>query len=198
MLFVPYSYGDKFESLDEYGSIGDIKCGKCGKMANFALQTGTLQNHIDGVFPAGRKRKTYIIKCNKCGAIFIPHDDKIDELIESTKKYPASFDFDALEEEVEKAYKDKTEVYLTSEQELERFPLDCVEKLAKDKPKEYQDAVREVATAFIFNKEWPKTKAGKKERRRSETKESIKMFWILFIFGLSILSIIAFLMRYSK
>lgn len=198
MLLIPYSTGDQFESLDDYGSVGYLKCRKCGKMANFTLQTGNLQNHIDGFIPAGRKRKAYIIECSKCGALFIPHDDKIDDFIELTKKFPVNFDYDAMEEIVAETYKDKSEVYLTPEQELERFPLDCVEKIAKNESKKYQAAVREVATAFIFNKEWPKTKGGKREKRWSNIKAAVRLFWIVFLIGLSIAMFLAFLSRIKK
>lgn len=198
MLLIPYSYGDKFESTDDYGSVGYIKCSKCGKMANFTLQTGTLQNHIDGVLPAGRKRDTYVLECSKCGSLFIPHDDKVDSFIELTKKFPASFDFDEMEEKVAEAYANKTEVYLAPEQELERFPLDCVNKLAKNESKKYQDAVREVATAFVFNKEWPKTKSGKREKRWSNTKKTVRLLWMVFIIAMSIIMFFAFAYRASK
>ena len=126
MLFIPYTVGDKFELLEDCGSIGYIKCSKCGKMANFMLKSGTLQNHVDGVIPLGRKRKTFIIECSECEGKFVPHEDKIDYFIKLTEELPADIDYDDLERDVANAFENKTDFYLTPEQALENFPKLCV------------------------------------------------------------------------
>lgn len=191
MILVPYTVGNKFNETDDLGSIGYIKCNQCGKIANFRLKKGTLQNKMDGVIPLGRKHETYMIQCRNCNSNYIPKEEKLDQMIELTKNYPASFDHEMIEKEIDKLYKNKTEIYLTGEQAITQFPILCEEKLASKKSKAFQNAVKEAAVAYIYNIEWPKTIAGKKEERAIKTKTTLKTAWIIFLFGIFLITLLA-------
>lgn len=163
-ILIPYTYGDKVTAGEEIGPIGYFKCKKCKKMSLHVMEDGTLQKNIDGFIPAGRKRKSYVVECNKCGRFFIPKPEKEDYLVELAKHNPKRKDFEQIEFEVSEYYSKNSKDYTNPDMAIEQFPNNCVKAIAKDEPRKYQQAVFESATAFIYNKAWRKSTAGKEEK----------------------------------
>lgn len=165
VLFIPYTYGDEVTVSDEIGPLGYYKCSKCKKMSLHLMEEGTLQKHVDGFIPAGRKRNSYLIECTKCKKFFIPKAGKEADLFELTKQYPTNIDFEEIESEVSEFYSNKHHNYTNPDEAINQFPKDCVNAIAKEKPKKHQKAVFDSATAFIYNKEWRKSTMGKIEKK---------------------------------
>ena len=183
VLFIPYTYGDEVAVSDEIGPLGYFKCGKCKKMSLHVMEEGTLQKHIDGFIPAGRRRKTYLIECEKCGKFSVPKDGKEESLLELINQYPAQIDFEQIESEVSEFYSSDSCNYANPDEAIERFSKDCVSAIAKDKPVKYRKAVSDAATAFIYNKEWHKSTMGKIEKKANILTALIMIGIVALIIG---------------
>lgn len=196
-VFIPYTVGDKVNVGAEIGPIGYFKCKKCKKMALYIMEEGTLQNHIDGFIPMGRKRKSYIIECKRCGNFFTPKDGKEYELIKLTEKYPANIDFEEIENEISELYEKDKSKYTSPDIAIKQFPKDCVNIIAKGKPEKYQKAVFDSAVAHIYNKEWRKSTMGKIEKKANIITALIMIGIVLLIIG-AIAGISALIRNASK
>lgn len=197
VLFIPYTYGDEVTVGDEIGPLGYYKCKKCKKLSLHVMEEGTLQKHIDGIIPAGRKHKSYIIECNKCGSFFVPKAGKESELYELIEQYPASIDFEQIESKVSDYYSNDSHIYINPDVAIEQFPKNCVDAIAKDKPKNYQKAVFDSAFAFIYNKEWSKSTMGKAEKKVNTLTTLIMIGIVILIIG-AIAGIVALVRGLSK
>ena len=196
-IFIPYTYGDEVVINDEIGPLGYCKCSKCKKMSLHMMGEGTLQKRVDGFIPAGRKHKSYIIECKKCGNFFIPKPGKEEELIELAKKYPADIDFYQIESEVSDFYSENSKNYHTPDAAIEHFPTDCASALAKGKSQDYQKAVFDSAKAFIYNQAWRKSTMGKIEKKANILTAIIMIGIVALIIG-AIAGIAALVRNLSK
>ena len=197
VILIPYTYGDKVTVGDKVGPLGYLKCKKCKKLALHIMEEGTLQKHIDGFIPAGRKHESYVIECNRCGNFSIPKVGKEGELYELIKQYPANIDFEQIESLVSDFYSNDSHVYLSPDAAIEQFPKNCVDAIAKNKPKNYQKAVFDSAFAFIYNKEWRKSAMGKMDRKVNILTAIIMIGIVALIIG-AIAGIAAIIRNLSK